>query len=109
MKSFRLQEVAPEDWISGKTQSFKLLFLVKYYVTDESVIKNVTTRELLYWQIRRDILADRLDCSEVDSILFAAIALQTEYGDYSPQKIKHIQVTKSSHPGTKEFANLIRS
>ncbi|XP_075242728.1 tyrosine-protein phosphatase non-receptor type 13-like isoform X3 [Convolutriloba macropyga] len=76
------REVAPDSWLSGQSpSSLKLFFLVRYYLGyDQTTIKEDCTRELLYWQVRRDVLAERLDCSLVESILLG-VALHCENCD----------------------------
>ena len=45
-----------------------------------------TTQHLLYLQLRRDVIEDRLRADEQELITLAALALQAEYGDYSIRK-----------------------
>ena len=37
---------------------------------------------MLYLQLRRDIVEDRLSCDDKDILSLIGVALQAEYGDY---------------------------
>ncbi|XP_074647744.1 tyrosine-protein phosphatase non-receptor type 13-like isoform X2 [Tubulanus polymorphus] len=84
----KLSKVAPPSWKESKTihskSSFTLFFRVKFYTNDIEALKHPTTKHLLYIQLRRDILEERVQCNEDDALDISALALQAEYGDYDP-------------------------
>lgn len=43
------------------------------------------TRHQYYLQLRRDVLEDRVYCTEETALFLAALALQAEFGDYLPE------------------------
>ncbi|XP_067950888.1 tyrosine-protein phosphatase non-receptor type 13-like [Watersipora subatra] len=59
---------------------------VKYYVRSVSMIKHRSTQHLLYLQLRRDIVEDRLRGDDKELITLTGLALQAEYGDYDISK-----------------------
>ncbi|XP_074596653.1 FERM domain-containing protein 5-like [Brevipalpus obovatus] len=63
-----------------------LSFRVKFYPADPSRLKEEITRYYLFRQIRRDLQQGRLQCSSNDLPLLMAYIVQSELGDYDPDK-----------------------
>uniref|UniRef100_A0A4W5QBV9 Uncharacterized protein n=1 Tax=Hucho hucho TaxID=62062 RepID=A0A4W5QBV9_9TELE len=78
----KISKVAPDSWKKVVSTSFLVFLWVKFFVDDISFILHRLTRHQYYLQLRKDILEDRLYCSEETCILLAALALQAEFGDY---------------------------
>ncbi|XP_048390119.1 tyrosine-protein phosphatase non-receptor type 13 isoform X3 [Stegostoma tigrinum] len=86
----KLSKVAPEGWKEAKkknriTVNFILFLRVKFFVEDVGLIQHTLTRHQYYLQLRRDILEERLHCSDETAMLLASLALQAEFGDYQPE------------------------
>ncbi|XP_076830968.1 LOW QUALITY PROTEIN: tyrosine-protein phosphatase non-receptor type 13 [Brachyhypopomus gauderio] len=81
----KISKVAPDSWKKVATATFTLYLRVKFFADDVSFILHKLTRHQYYLQLRRDILGDRLFCSEDTAVFLAALALQSEFGDYVPQ------------------------
>ncbi|XP_026873049.2 FERM and PDZ domain-containing protein 2 [Electrophorus electricus] len=81
----KLSKVAPDSWKKVATATFTLFLRVKFFADDISFILHKLTRHQYYLQLRRDILEDRVYCSEETAVFLAALALQAEFGDYIPQ------------------------
>uniref|UniRef100_UPI00398F682C tyrosine-protein phosphatase non-receptor type 13 n=1 Tax=Pristiophorus japonicus TaxID=55135 RepID=UPI00398F682C len=86
----KLSKVAPERWKEVKkknriTVNFILFLRIKFFVEDVGLIQHTLTRHQYYLQLRRDILEERLHCSDETALLLASLALQAEFGDYQPE------------------------
>ena len=80
----KLSDVAPETWRSGMASQFTLYFQVKFYSVDIGELKDASTRHYFYLQLRKDLLHDKYDCSEDFALILGSLAMQAEYGDFSP-------------------------
>ena len=80
----KLSDVAPETWRSGMASQFTLYFQVKFYSNDIGELKDALTRHYFYLQLRKDLLHDKYDCSEDFALILGSLAMQAEYGDFSP-------------------------
>ncbi|XP_064639301.1 tyrosine-protein phosphatase non-receptor type 13-like isoform X2 [Lineus longissimus] len=82
----KLSKVAPASWKDQKggtlDRPFTLYFRVKFYSEEISQLRHSSTKHLYYLQLRRDILEERTQCNEDDTMQLASIALQAEYGNY---------------------------
>ncbi|XP_078576215.1 tyrosine-protein phosphatase non-receptor type 13-like isoform X2 [Branchiostoma floridae x Branchiostoma japonicum] len=91
----KLAKVAPAGWKEegkgrpGSEVKFTVFFRVKYYVENVSSLKHQLTRHQFYLQLRRDVLEERTHCPSDSAVSLAALALQAEFGDYSPDAHGH--------------------
>ncbi|CAH1247149.1 PTPN13 [Branchiostoma lanceolatum] len=91
----KLAKVAPAGWKDegkgrpGSEVKFTVFFRVKYYVENVSSLKHQLTRHQFYLQLRRDVLEERTHCPSDSAVSLAALALQAEFGDYSPDAHGH--------------------
>ncbi|XP_038647680.1 tyrosine-protein phosphatase non-receptor type 13 isoform X9 [Scyliorhinus canicula] len=86
----KLSKVAPEGWKEAKkknriTANFILFLRIKFFVEDVGIIQHTLTSHQYYLQLRRDILEERLHCSDETALLLASLALQAEFGDYQSE------------------------
>ncbi|XP_059844664.1 tyrosine-protein phosphatase non-receptor type 13 isoform X1 [Hypanus sabinus] len=86
----KLSKVAPEGWKEVKKRNksavhFNLFLRIKFFVEDVDLIQHTLTRHQYYLQFRRDILEERLHCSNETALLLASLALQSEFGNYQPE------------------------
>ncbi|XP_062899577.1 tyrosine-protein phosphatase non-receptor type 13 isoform X2 [Mobula hypostoma] len=86
----KLSKVAPEGWKEVKKRNksavnFNLFLRIKFFVEGVDLIQHTLTRHQYYLQFRRDILEERLHCSNETALLLASLALQSEFGDYQPE------------------------
>ncbi|VDP06539.1 unnamed protein product [Soboliphyme baturini] len=58
-------------------------FRVKFYSSEPNNLHEEITRYLLFLQLKQDILTGKLDCPYETAIELAALALQSELGDYN--------------------------
>eukprot|EP00095_Tigriopus_kingsejongensis_P010206 snap_masked-scaffold704_size109063-processed-gene-0.4 protein:Tk10206 transcript:snap_masked-scaffold704_size109063-processed-gene-0.4-mRNA-1 annotation:"band -like protein 5" len=58
---------------------------IKFYSSEPNNLREEITRYQFFLQLKQDILADRLECTYEMSISLAALALQSELGDYDPE------------------------
>ncbi|XP_078386842.1 FERM and PDZ domain-containing protein 2 isoform X2 [Cetorhinus maximus] len=83
----KLYKVAPSGWKDQPKKkpaivNFTLFLRIKFFVENFSLIQHSVTRHQYYLQLRKDILEERLYCSDETALLLASLALQAEYGDY---------------------------
>ncbi|XP_078055407.1 FERM and PDZ domain-containing protein 2 [Mustelus asterias] len=83
----KLYKVAPSGWKDQPKKkpaivNFTLFLRIKFFVENFSLIQHSLTRHQYYLQLRKDILEERLYCSDETALLLASLALQAEYGDY---------------------------
>ncbi|XP_038638759.1 tyrosine-protein phosphatase non-receptor type 13 isoform X2 [Scyliorhinus canicula] len=83
----KLYKVAPNGWKDQPKKkptivNFTLFLRIKFFVENFSLIQHSLTRHQYYLQLRKDILEERLYCSDETALLLASLALQAEYGDY---------------------------
>ncbi|XP_074089190.1 FERM and PDZ domain-containing protein 2-like isoform X1 [Macrotis lagotis] len=86
----KLYEVAPEDWndrSKKKTSivNFTLFLRIKFFVNHFHLIQHSLTRHQFYLQLRKDILEERIYCNDEMLLQLGALALQVEFGNYSPE------------------------
>ena len=60
--------------------------LCNIYLSPVRYCRHVSTIHLLYLQLRRDIVEDRLRTEDKELIQLVGVALQAEYGDYDLRK-----------------------
>ncbi|GAA6107688.1 band 4.1-like protein 4 [Tachysurus ichikawai] len=65
---------------------YTLYFGVKFYAEDPCKLKEEITRYQFFLQIKQDVLQGRLPCPFNVSAQIAALAIQSELGDYDPYK-----------------------
>uniref|UniRef100_A0A8C3Y381 FERM and PDZ domain containing 2 n=1 Tax=Catharus ustulatus TaxID=91951 RepID=A0A8C3Y381_CATUS len=83
----KLYKVAPDGWndqAKKKTSiiNFTLFLRIKFFVNHFNVIQHGLTRHQFYLQLRKDILEERLYCSDETALKLGALALQAELGNY---------------------------
>ncbi|XP_063048158.1 FERM and PDZ domain-containing protein 2 [Engraulis encrasicolus] len=78
----KISKVAPDIWKKQPGTPFTLYLRVKFFADNVSFIQHRLTRHQYYLQLRKDVLEDRLHCSEDTALYLAALALQAEFGDY---------------------------
>ncbi|XP_048419336.2 tyrosine-protein phosphatase non-receptor type 13 isoform X2 [Stegostoma tigrinum] len=83
----KLYKVAPSGWKDQPKKkttlvNFTLFLRIKFFIENFSLIQHSLTRHQYYLQLRKDILEERLYCSDETALLLASLALQVEYGDY---------------------------
>ncbi|KAI9555617.1 hypothetical protein GHT06_018132 [Daphnia sinensis] len=70
------------------TGSQTLYFAVKFYAVDPCKLVEELTRYQFFLQVKKDILQGRLPVTTELAAELAALALQSELGDYDPQRYK---------------------
>ncbi|XP_051972817.1 band 4.1-like protein 4 isoform X1 [Xyrauchen texanus] len=65
---------------------YTLYFGVKFYAEDPCKLKEEITRYQFFLQVKQDVLQGRLPCAFNISAQLAALAIQSELGDYDPYK-----------------------
>ncbi|XP_062870060.1 band 4.1-like protein 4 [Trichomycterus rosablanca] len=65
---------------------YTLYFGVKFYAVDPCKLKEEITRYQFFLQVKQDVLQGRLPCPLNVSTQMAALAIQSELGDYDPYK-----------------------
>uniref|UniRef100_A0A8C4TRY5 FERM and PDZ domain containing 2 n=1 Tax=Erpetoichthys calabaricus TaxID=27687 RepID=A0A8C4TRY5_ERPCA len=81
----RLSKVAPEGWKKSPSVRFVLFLRIKYFVDHISFIQHRLTWHQYYLQMRKDILEERIYCSDETALQLGSLALQSEFGDYIPE------------------------
>lgn len=61
---------------------YTLRLRVKFYSSEPNLLREELTRYQFFLQLKLDLLEGRLDCPENTAIELAALALQSELGDY---------------------------
>ncbi|KAL8600577.1 hypothetical protein ACOMHN_062448 [Nucella lapillus] len=64
---------------------YTLRFRVKFYSSEPNNLHEELTRYMFFLQLKHDIYAGRLTCEEETLIDLAALALQSELGDFDPE------------------------
>ncbi|VDN59383.1 unnamed protein product [Dracunculus medinensis] len=59
-------------------------FRVKFYSNEPNNLREELTRYQFFLQLKQDIQSGRLECPKDIAIELAALALQSEFGDYNP-------------------------
>ncbi|KAM4702912.1 FERM and PDZ domain-containing protein 2 [Rhinophrynus dorsalis] len=85
-----LENVAPKGWSKTSRKkstivTFTLFLRIKYFVHDFIGLRHSATKHLIYLQLRKDILEERLFCSRDTALYMGSLALQNEVGDYSSE------------------------
>ncbi|XP_058697373.1 FERM and PDZ domain-containing protein 2 [Poecile atricapillus] len=83
----KLYKVAPDGWNDQPKKkmsiiNFTLFLRIKFFVNHFNVIQHGLTRHQFYLQLRKDILEERLYCSDETALKLGALALQAELGNY---------------------------
>uniref|UniRef100_A0A8C7RE10 Erythrocyte membrane protein band 4.1-like 4A n=1 Tax=Oncorhynchus mykiss TaxID=8022 RepID=A0A8C7RE10_ONCMY len=65
---------------------YTLYFGVKFYAEDPCKLKEEITRYQFFLQVKQDVLQGRIPCPLDISAQLAALAIQSELGDYDPYK-----------------------
>ncbi|KAE8591663.1 hypothetical protein XENTR_v10018536 [Xenopus tropicalis] len=86
-----LEKVAPEGWSKTSKKkativAFTLFFRIKYFVQNFSALKHCPMIHLIYLQLRKDILEERLFCNREMALHMGSLALQADIGDYSQER-----------------------
>ncbi|NXV04929.1 FRPD2 protein, partial [Cettia cetti] len=86
----KLYKVAPDGWNDQPKKkmsiiNFTLFLRIKFFVNHFSVIQHGLTRHQFYLQLRKDILEERLYCSDETALKLGALALQAELGNYASE------------------------
>ncbi|XP_003801721.2 FERM and PDZ domain-containing protein 2 [Otolemur garnettii] len=88
----RLCTIAPEGWReqSPKTSmnTFTLFLRIKFFVSHYGLLQHSLTRHQFYLQLRKDILEERLHCSEETLLRLGGLALQAEFGNYPKEQVE---------------------
>ncbi|XP_044516161.1 FERM and PDZ domain-containing protein 2 [Gracilinanus agilis] len=87
----KLCEIAPEGWNDRSKKkttiiNFTLYLRIKFFVNHFHLIHHSLTRHQFYLQLRKDILEERIYCSDEMLLQLGALALQVEFGNYSPEQ-----------------------
>ncbi|NWH34874.1 FRPD2 protein, partial [Chloropsis hardwickii] len=86
----KLYKVAPDGWNDQPKKkmsiiNFTLFLRIKFFVNHFNVIQHGLTRHQFYLQLRKDILEERLYCSDETVLKLGALALQAELGNYASE------------------------
>ncbi|XP_066411252.1 FERM and PDZ domain-containing protein 2 [Molothrus aeneus] len=86
----KLYKVAPDGWNDQPKKkmsiiNFTLFIRIKFFVNHFNVIQHGLTRHQFYLQLRKDILEERLYCSDETALKLGALALQAELGNYASE------------------------
>nr|XP_020852674.1 FERM and PDZ domain-containing protein 2 isoform X2 [Phascolarctos cinereus] len=86
----KLSEMAPEGWNDRPKKKttvvhFTLFLRIKFFVYHFHLTQHSTTRHQFYLQLRKDILEERIYCNDEMLLQLGALALQVEFGNYSPE------------------------
>ncbi|XP_043276591.1 band 4.1-like protein 5 isoform X2 [Venturia canescens] len=63
---------------------YTLRLKVKFYSSEPNTLREELTRYQFFLQLKQDILEGRLNCPHQTAVQLAALALQSELGDYDP-------------------------
>ncbi|XP_024874258.1 band 4.1-like protein 5 isoform X2 [Temnothorax curvispinosus] len=86
---------------------YTLRLKVKFYSSEPNTLREELTRYQFFLQLKQDVLEGRLHCPHQVAVQLAALALQSELGDYDP--VNHSAVTVSEFrfiPGQTEQMEL---
>ncbi|XP_017360142.1 FERM and PDZ domain-containing protein 2 isoform X4 [Cebus imitator] len=88
----RLCKIAPEGWREQpqktSTNTFLLFLRIKFFVSHYGLLQHSLTRHQFYLQLRKDILEERLYCSEETLLQLGVLALQAEFGNYPKEQVE---------------------
>ncbi|XP_032122783.1 FERM and PDZ domain-containing protein 2 isoform X6 [Sapajus apella] len=88
----RLCKIAPEGWREQpqktSTNTFILFLRIKFFVSHYGLLQHSLTRHQFYLQLRKDILEERLYCSEERLLQLGVLALQAEFGNYPKEQVE---------------------
>uniref|UniRef100_A0A2K5CIY8 FERM and PDZ domain containing 2 n=1 Tax=Aotus nancymaae TaxID=37293 RepID=A0A2K5CIY8_AOTNA len=88
----RLCKIAPEGWREQpqktSTNTFILFLRIKFFVSHYGLLQHSLTRHQFYLQLRKDILEERLYCSEEMLLQLGVLALQAEFGNYPKEQVE---------------------
>ncbi|KAL4640206.1 FERM and PDZ domain-containing protein 2 [Arapaima gigas] len=72
-------------WKKAPSTTLVLFLRVKFFIDDITFLLHKLTQHQYYLQLRKDLLEDRLHCSEEIALLLSALALQAEFGNYASE------------------------
>ncbi|XP_038600268.1 FERM and PDZ domain-containing protein 2 [Tachyglossus aculeatus] len=86
----KLYKVAPDGWNNQTKKkssiiNFTLFLRIKFYVNHFNTIQHGLTRHQFYLQLRKDILEERVYCSDEMLWQLGSLALQAEFGNYTAE------------------------
>ncbi|XP_020928709.1 FERM and PDZ domain-containing protein 2 isoform X3 [Sus scrofa] len=89
----RLCKIAPEDWSeqpqkNSSLNTFKLFLRIKFFVSHYALLQHSWTRHQFYLQLRKDILEEKLYCSDEMLLQLGVFALQAEFGSYPEEQVE---------------------
>ncbi|KAM4851852.1 FERM and PDZ domain-containing protein 2-like [Thomomys bottae] len=88
----RLCKIAPEgrreQWLKTSLHTFTLFLRIKFFVGHCGLLQHSLTRHQFYLQLRKDILEERLHCSDEMLLQLGALALQAEFGNYPKEQVE---------------------
>lgn len=64
---------------------YTLRMRIKFYSSEPNCLKEEITRYQFFLQLKQDLLTGRLECDYATSVELAALALQSELGDYEEE------------------------
>lgn len=73
---------------------YTLRMRVKFYASDPDEISEEYIRYMFFLQLKEDILTGKLPCPEDKCAILAALALQSEFGDYDPDEHSEIFISE---------------
>lgn len=68
---------------------YKLIFCVRFYVSEVSKLTDQVTRHLLYLQLKNDIAQNRLPVQINSALFLGSLVLQVEVGDFSENLLRN--------------------
>uniref|UniRef100_A0A6I8NJI7 FERM and PDZ domain containing 2 n=1 Tax=Ornithorhynchus anatinus TaxID=9258 RepID=A0A6I8NJI7_ORNAN len=86
----KLYKVAPDGWNNQSKKktsivNFTLFLRIKFFVSHFNTIQHDFTRHQFYLQLRKDILEERVYCSDEMLWQLGSLALQAEFGNYTAE------------------------
>ncbi|XP_065318986.1 putative uncharacterized protein DDB_G0282133 [Gordionus sp. m RMFG-2023] len=85
----KLSKISPPAWKADKDKhhihiplTFNLFLRIKFYTDDINIITDPKALHQHYLQVRKDVLEQRLVCSDDEIFSLASFALQSEFGDF---------------------------
>ncbi|XP_052589884.1 FERM and PDZ domain-containing protein 2 isoform X1 [Peromyscus californicus insignis] len=91
-KDTRLCKVAPEGWREqhpkGSMDTLTLFLRIKFFVSHYGLLRHSLTRHQFYLQLRKDVLEERLYCSEETLLQLGVLALQAEFGSAPKEQVE---------------------
>ncbi|ELR52892.1 FERM and PDZ domain-containing protein 2, partial [Bos mutus] len=90
----RLCKIAPEGWSEqpqkkSSPNAFVLFLRIKFFVSHYGLLQHSWTRHQFYLQLRKDILEEKLYCSDETLLQLGVLALQAEFGSYPEEQVEN--------------------